>query len=233
MTTTSVLNRTKPNKIRIILADDHPLMRQAIRMWLEKQHDLEVLAEACDGKEAIDLAIKLQPDVVIMDISMPKINGLEATRQIISRCPETNVLVLTVHADTEHIHGMLLAGASGYLTKSASGEDIVHAVRTVAVGENVLPSNIQYDTLEESMNNAGPASSNKLNELTHRELSILKMVAKGMHNKGIALELGLSLRSVKAYLTTIFIKLGAGSRTEAVSIGLKSGILTMNDLNNN
>jgi two-component system, NarL family, response regulator LiaR len=229
--TTVVSNKIKLKKIRIILADDHPLMRQAIRMWLDKQHDLEVLAEASDGREAIDLALKLQPDVVIIDISMPRINGLEATRQIISRCPETNVLVLTVHTDTEHIQGMLQAGAAGYLTKNVSGEDVVHAVRTVAAGENVLPENMQYDNLEESLNCSIPAFSNKLNELTHRELSILKMVAKGMHNKEIAAGMGLSLRGVKAYLTTVFIKLGASSRTEAVSIGLKSRILTMDDLN--
>jgi two-component system, NarL family, response regulator LiaR len=231
VTTVSVSNKIKLKKIRIILADDHPLMRQAIRMWLDKQPDLEVLAEASDGREAIDLALKLQPDVVIIDISMPRINGLEATRQIVSRCPETNVLVLTVHTDTEHIHGMLQAGAVGYLTKNASGEDVVHAVRTVAVGENVLPDNTQYDRADESFNNTLWASSNKLNELTHRELSILKMVAKGMHNKEIAAELGLSLRGIKAYLTTIFIKLGASSRTETVSRGLKSKILTMDDLN--
>jgi DNA-binding NarL/FixJ family response regulator len=228
---TTVSGKTKLKKIRIVLADDHPLMRQAIRMWLEKQHDLEVLAEASDGREAVDLAYKLQPDVVIIDISMPRVNGLEATRQIISRCPETNVLVLTVHTDTEHIQGMLQAGAVGYLTKDVSGEDVVHAVRTVASGENVLPDNIQYESSGVTLNDTLPISLNKFNELTNRELSILKMVAKGMHNKEIANELGLSLRGVKAYLTTVFLKLGASSRTEAVSRGLKAKILSMDDLN--
>jgi NarL family two-component system response regulator LiaR len=210
-------------KIRIVLADDHPLMRQAIRMWLEKQQDLEVVAEANDGKEAVDIAAMLQPDIVIMDISMPKVNGLEATREIISRCPGTEVLVLTVHADTEHIHGMLEAGASGYLTKNVSGEEVVHAVRAVYAGENVLP-------LTEPQENPGPIQSDKLNTLGVRELTVLKWVASGLSNKEIAGKLDLSLRSVKAILTAVFIKLGAASRTEAISIGLKSGILTLNDL---
>jgi two-component system, NarL family, response regulator LiaR len=227
--TVSKVNETR--KIRIVLADDHPLMRQAIRMWLEKQQDLEVLAEACDGKEAVDVTTKLHPDIVIMDISMPKINGLEATRQIMSSCPDTNILVLTVHTDSEHIQGMIKAGASGYLTKDASGEDVVHAVRAVASGENLISSKILQDTAKDSLNNISPAALNKLNELTLRELFILRMVARGLHNKDIALKLGISLRGVKANLTTIFIKLGADSRTEAISIGLKSGILTIGDLN--
>jgi DNA-binding NarL/FixJ family response regulator len=231
MTMTSILNDITKKRIRIVLADDHPLMRQAIRMWLEKQQDLEVQAEASDGKEIIDIAAKLQPDIVIMDISMPKVNGLEATRQIISKCPGTEVLVLTVHTDAEHINGMLQAGASGYLTKNASGEEIVHAIRAVAAGESILPTKLLYAAVEDFLDNSQVPVTNKLNELTSRELYILKLVAKGMQNKEIAAKLGLSLRGVKANLTTIFIKLGAGSRTEAISIGLKSGILTINDLN--
>jgi len=210
-------------KIRIVLADDHPLMRQAIRMWLEKQQDLEVVAEASNGKEAIDIATMLQPDIVIMDISMPKMNGMEATRQIISRCPNTEILVLTVHTDMEHIHGILQAGASGYLTKNVSGEEVVHAVRAVYSGENVLP-------FVEPQEDTGLFQADKMNILTNREMKVLKWVASGLTNKEIANKLELSLRSVKSILTSIFVKLGAASRTEAISIGLKSGILTLQDL---
>jgi DNA-binding NarL/FixJ family response regulator len=218
-------------KIRIVLADDHPLMRQAIRMWIEKQQDLEVQAEASDGKELIDIATKLHPDIVVMDISMPKVNGLEATRQIMSKCPGTEVLVLTVHMDSQHVNGMLQAGASGYLTKNASGEQIVHAIRAVASGENILSPNLLYDAVEDFLDNTKAVSIDKSNEFTPRELYILKLVSKGMNNKEIATELGLSLRGVKAKLTTIFIKLGARSRTEAICISLKSGILSVSDLN--
>jgi DNA-binding NarL/FixJ family response regulator len=216
-------------KIRIVLVDDHPLMRQAIRMWIEKQQDLEVVAEASDGKEAIDIATMLQPDIIIMDISMPKINGLEATHQIVTKCPGIEVLAMTVHVDTEHVHGMLQAGASGYLTKNASGEDVVRAVRAVFAGEQVLPSIDPPDT-PQRLEDRDTIPLDKLNKLTSRELKVLKYVASGLTNKDIAIRLELSLRSVKAILTSIFLKLGAASRTEAISIGLKSGILTLKDL---
>jgi two-component system, NarL family, response regulator LiaR len=230
MSVTSAEINNKAKNIKILLADDHPLMRQAIRMWLEKQQDLEVIAEAWDGKEAVDIAVKLLPDIVIMDISMPRINGLEATRQIVSKCPATKILVLTVHTDSEHIHGMIEAGASGYLVKSASGEDVVHAVRMVASGEKMVPPELSQNAIEDPHKGIEPVFVNKLSELTPRELLVLRFVAKGLPNKDIALELGISIRGVKAHLTTVFIKLGAESRTEAISIGLKSGILTIQDL---
>jgi two-component system, NarL family, response regulator LiaR len=231
LTEINISTENAPKKIRIILADDHPLMRQAIRMWLEKQQDLEVIAEASDGREAIDIALKLQPDIVIMDISMPKINGLEATKEIVSRCPDTQVLVLTVHTDDEHIRGMLQAGISGYIFKNAPGEDIVRAVRSVYSGESVLIPNEPFDIKDLNFN-IKPLPKNKINDLSVRELKILKYVANGLSNKDIASQLGLSIRSVKAILTSVFIKLGVASRTEAISIGLKSGILTLDDLNN-
>jgi DNA-binding NarL/FixJ family response regulator len=217
-------------RTRIVLADDHPLMRHAIRMWLEKQQDLEVQAEASNGKEIIEIATKLQPDIVIMDISMPKVNGLEATRQIISKCPRTEVLALTVYTDTEHINGMLQAGARGYISKNASAEEIVHAVRAIAAGESILPNNLLDNVAEDYLDNTPVAVTNKINELTPRELFVLKQVAKGKRNKEIGMKLGLSERVIKANLTTIFIKLGVGSRTEAIGIGLKSGILAINDI---
>jgi NarL family two-component system response regulator LiaR len=171
----------------------------------------------------------ITPNKDIRDISMPKIGGLEATRQIVSRCPDTEVLAMTVHADTEHVHGMLQAGASGYLTKKASGEEVVHAVRAIYAGENVFPFIDQQETAG-ALQNAEPFRPDKLHALTSRELKVLKYVANGLTNKDIAARMELSLRSAKAILTSIFIKLGAVSRTEAISIGLKSGILTLEDL---
>jgi DNA-binding NarL/FixJ family response regulator len=211
---------------RIILADDHPLMRNALKMWIEEQQDLEVVAEATNGKEAVNICTRLHPDLVIMDINMPILNGLEATRQIVAKCPDTEVLVVTVHSDNEHILSIMRAGASGYLTKNSSGEEIIHAVRTVLSGENVLPSTIPLAEVDMALS----PNADKSKGLTSRELALLRLLAAGMPNKEIALRLNLSLRRVKANLTTLFVKLGAASRTEAVSLALKSGIITMQDI---
>jgi DNA-binding NarL/FixJ family response regulator len=165
--TNLVLNRLQ--KTRIILADDHPLMRQALKMWIDKQQDLEVVAEASDGKEAVNIASKLHADIVIMDISMPKVSGLEATKQIVSRCPNTKVLVVTVYTDKEHILGILRAGASGYLTKNSPGEEIIHAIRAVTSGENVLPHNVPLSTVGEVLT----ISSNGPDKLDAREMTYL------------------------------------------------------------
>jgi len=256
MMTKNISAQKKSEKIRIVIVDDHSLMRQAVRMWIEKEQDMEVIAEARDGDEAFEITKRLHPDIIILDISMPKLNGLETTRRIVSSCPETSVLVLTVHADKEHILGMQQAGAKGYLLKSIPGEEVVHAVRAVLRGETLFPiETIQH---REPLKTESKFSSNelawgqmpmvdaktlhhasipiesepnKLMNLSHRELKILKYIASGMSNKDIAIKLGLSIRSEKAILTTIYLKLGISSRTEAISKGLKTGILTIDDLN--
>lgn len=220
----------KNQNIKIVLADDHPLMRQALRMWIEKQRDLEIIAEANDGKEAVEIAGKLKPDVIIMDISMPKLNGLEATKRIKLSSPSTEILVLTVHTDDEHIASMIKAGAGGYIIKTASGEEIIHAIRALAYGECLLPSNISRDIMSDILSNSIPVPIN-LNKLDKREITILRLVAKGFSNKQIALELGLSLRNVKAILTNVFLKLEVSSRTQAIAYGLKTNIIELKDLN--
>lgn len=197
-------------------------------MWLEMNEDIRVVAEACDGREALEISLKLNPDVVILDVSMPRLNGLEATRQIVSRCPDTKVLALTVHTDDETIRGMLQAGASGYLTKTVLGNEVVHLVRAICAGEQALPAVAQVD--ENEVSDAPRTQHTSLNDLTPRELKILKLVANGLSNKEIAVKMGLSLRGVKANLTVIYIKLGASSRTEATAVALKSGILSLDDL---
>ncbi len=228
-----IMNKTNPGfgstiyqHTTIIIADDHPLMRNALKMWIEEQQDMKVIAEASNGKEAVDICTKLRPNLVIMDINMPMLNGLEATRQIVAKCPETEVLVVTVHSDNEHILSIMRAGASGYLTKNSSGEEIVHAIRSVISGENVLPSTIPLADVDLALS----PNSDKLKGLTARELTLLKLLATGLPNKEIAIRLGLSLRRVKANLTTLFVKLGVASRTEAVSTALKSGVLTLQDI---
>jgi NarL family two-component system response regulator LiaR len=224
-------NHHKSNKARIILVDDHPLLREALRNVLEKQHDFEVIAEASDGEEAVKLATKLIPDVVIMDISMPKLSGLEATRQIKAKRPTITILVLTVHSDNEHILSILQAGAGGYLTKSVYGAEVVNAVRALVHGETVLSPSVSQQIIKyASQHITKPLSLDTGDKLTNRELEILRLVAKGISNKDIALRLGLSLRTVKGYLVDLFLKLNVASRTEAAIVSLRKGILTLNDL---
>lgn len=219
------------SKTRIMLADDHPLLRQALRDVLEKQPDFEVIAEASDGEEAVKLAAEMLPDVVIMDISMPTLNGLEATKQIKASNPSIAVLVLTVHSDSEHILSILQAGAGGYLTKSVYGDEVIHATRAMVSGETVLSPAVSQQILKYAFQHSSkPKNLGTGNTLSSRELEVLNLAAKGISNKDIAQRLGLSLRTVKGYLADLFLKLNVASRTEAVIIGLRKGILTLKDL---
>lgn len=213
------------------MADDHPLLRQALRDALEKQSDFEVIAEASDGEEAVRLATEMFPDVVIMDISMPILNGLEATKQIKESNPSIAVLVLTVHSDSEHILSILRAGAGGYLTKSVYGDEVTHAVRAIVSGETVLSPAVSQQIFKYAFQHSTkPKNLGTGNSLSSRELEVLHLASKGISNKDIAKRLGLSLRTVKGYLADLFLKLNVASRTEAVIIGLRKGILTLKDL---
>jgi len=214
-----------------MLVDDHPLLRQALRNVLEKEHDFEVIAEASDGEEAVKLATKLIPDVVIMDISMPNLNGLEATRQIKASCPTIAILILTVHDDNEHIFSILQAGAGGYLTKSVYGDEVINAVHALVYGETVLSPLVSQQILKYAFQHIRkPLSLDAGDKVTAREMEILRLAAMGISNKDIALRLGLSLRTVKGYLAELFLKLNVASRTEAVIVGLRKGIFTLDDL---
>jgi NarL family two-component system response regulator LiaR len=224
-------NNIKSEKIRIMLADDHPLVRQALRGLLEKQPDFEIVAEAKDGEEAVDFGTRLVPDVVIMDISMPKMNGLEATKQIKKVHPNVAVLVLTIHTDTEYILSLLQNGAGGYLTKKVYGDEIIHAIRSIVAGEAVLDPSVMQQILKHAFQHmTKPINLDTGDKLSARELETLRLLAKGISNKDIADRLGVGLRSVKGYLGDLFLKLGVASRTEAVVISLRKGILTINDL---
>ena len=218
-------------KVTVVLADDHPLMRQALRNVLCNEPDFKIVAEATNGQEATRLALELVPDVVIMDISMPKLNGLEATLQIKEKCPEIAVLILTVHSDNEHIMSILKAGASGYLTKSASEEEIVRTLRAVVAGETVISARVWEEVVAHALRYAArPLRTDKRIKFTTREIEVLKLVAMGMSNKYISEMLGISLYTTKGHLVDIFNKLKVGSRTGAVTAGLQAGLLTVDDL---
>jgi len=221
----------KNRKISIIVADDHPLFRQSIRTVLEIQYDFQVVAEASDGEEAVRLTAELQPDVVLMDITMPKLDGLEATRQIKSSYPNIAVLVLTIHSDDQHVIGILEAGAAGYLTKSVFGEEVVQSIRGVVAGEMVLSLPVGQRLLKQAARYPiKPVKIQDGEKLSLRELEIIKLAASGMSNKSIATELGLTVRTVKGHLANIFSKLNVGSRTEAVIAGIRAGFLSVDDI---
>jgi two-component system, NarL family, response regulator LiaR len=222
---------TELKKIKVLLADDHPLMRVALKHILETQDNLEVVGEAENGALAVDLALKLKPDIVVMDISMPELNGLEATRKIKAAAPDIGILILTVHTDNEHVFNILQAGADGYLTKSASTGEVISAINALATGESVLSSAISkqvYKYLFQYMSK--PLNLDTSDRLSQREQELLKLLAKGLANKEISARLGLSLHTVKSYLADLFSKMKVTSRTEAVVVGLRKGILTSDDI---
>lgn len=232
MLVSKALENVAPDQqITVLLADDHPVFRKAVRNILEEQDDLVVVAEANNGTEAVRSAIQLVPNVVIMDISMPELNGLEATRQIKAKYPDIKVLVLTVHDDIEHILSILEAGAAGYLTKRSIDEEIISAVRSIAMGETVMPTQIFQQLLKHILRYPSkPLVLEGKDRLTSRELEVLKLAARGLSNKEVSQELNLSLSTVKAYMVEIFYKLNVGSRTEAVIKGLRIGLINANDI---
>jgi NarL family two-component system response regulator LiaR len=219
------------DKISILLVDDHPLLRQALKDVLLKVEDFNVVGEASDGEEAVALAAKEIPDVVIMDISMPKLNGLEATRIIKAAHPGIAVLVLTVHTDDEYIVQILQAGAAGYLIKNVFGEEVIQAIKAIASGDMVLSPSIGQHLIKHAARYpTKPVELDYGEKLSTRELEILKLTAQGKSNKDIANILGLNLRTVKGHLTEIFSKLRVSSRTEAVITGLRVGFLSYDDI---
>jgi NarL family two-component system response regulator LiaR len=213
-------------KLTVLIADDHPLVREALNRTLESEEDIEVVAEASDGEEAVKLASELKPSVVVMDIVMPKLNGIEATRKIKEIAPDSAILILTAYDDDEYVLGLLDAGAAGYLLKSARGRDLVGAIRAIRSGESVLHPKIIAKLLKRAtMSPVGEHKASGL--LSERESEILQLVTSGMSNKEIAGKLFLSQRTIKAHLTNIFNKLNVASRSEAIVKGLQWGLVTL------
>jgi len=219
------------DKIKVLLAEDHIIVREGTRDLIQRQPDMEIVGEAGDGEEAVELTAKLRPNVVIMDIAMPKLNGIEATKQIKQLNPAVAVLVLTAYSNEEYIFALLEAGAAGYLLKNVRGSQFIDAIRAVNSGESVLHPTIARRVIERLTSPANSGTEARSTEpLSDREVDVLKLAAKGISNKDIAEQLFLSPRTVQVHLGHIFNKLGVASRTEAVLYGLRRGWLMLEDL---
>jgi DNA-binding NarL/FixJ family response regulator len=208
--------------IRVVVADDHNVVRTGIRELLSDEPDITVVGEARNGRDAVDLALALRPNVVVMDINMPELSGVEATRQIRAAAPAVRVLVLTSYQDDPYLYGLLDAGASGYILKTAEDYEIVRAVRATAVGQSVIDPAVAPRLLARVTRPAPHGDT-----LTERELEVLRLAARGNTNKQIGAMLQISDRTVQNHLANIYGKLDVASRTEAVTAALQRSLISL------
>jgi two-component system, NarL family, response regulator LiaR len=209
-------------KISIIIADDHAVVRQGLSTFLELQDDIEVVGEASNGIEAIEKTEQYRPDIILMDLEMPQMDGIEATRQIHLKYPDTKIIVLTSFATKNKILPAIKAGASSYELKDVSPTELVNAIRLTDKGETHLHPKVAKQLMENISNNSG---AHQPEELTERELEVLKLIAKGYDNRRIAKELSISEKTVKTHVSNILFKLDLDSRTQAAIYALKSDLV--------
>jgi NarL family two-component system response regulator LiaR len=218
--------------IRVAIADDHAVVRQGLRTFLELQDEIEVVGEAADGEEAVALVEETSPDVVLLDLVMPRLHGIEAIRLLRERCPATRILVLTSFADDHTVLPAVRAGAAGYLLKDVKPPELVAAIRTVHAGEALLAAPVATMLVEQLAAEDGAAAAEAREErahLTPRELEVLAELARGRANKAIAFELGVSERTVKTHVSNILGKLGFTDRTQAAVYAVEHGLVGRRD----
>ena len=208
--------------IRVVVVDDHALHRDGTRQILEAHPDFQVVGDASSGEVALALVNQLRPDVVLMDIRLPGINGIEVTRRLTRDHPEVRVLMVSAYDEDEYVRGALEAGAAGYLSKTAPGKELVQAVRAVAGGTSVLQSGLTARLMGSSRQREPGVA-----DLTEREVAVLGLLAEGLHNREVAARLGISSRTVDRHCDNIYAKLGVGSRTEAVVRAISSRLLSV------
>lgn len=211
-------------RIRVLIADDHAIVRDGVRALLTLAEDVEVVGEAADGMEAIEACRRLRPDLVLMDIAMPGLGGLEATLQIRKELPEVKVLVLTQYEDREYVRRFLKLGVSGYVLKKAAGAELVAAVRAAAKGGLVLDPDIARDAIREPEPAAEPAAD-PYESLTDREKQVLKLVAEGRSNKEVAELLDISVKTAMSHREHVMEKLNLHSRTDLIRFALRQGVI--------
>lgn len=214
--------------IRVLIADDHGIVRKGIRALLATEPDIEVVGEAADGLEAVEQEAKLEPDVILMDMVMPRLDGIEAIRRITARRPEARVLVLTSFAADEKVFPAVKAGAVGYLLKDSGPEELVQAIRQVHLGEPSLHPTIARKLLQE-LSHSPSKKAATTDPLTERELEVLRLIARGGSNRQIAEEMVISEATVRTHVSNILGKLHLASRTEAALYALREGIATLED----
>jgi len=217
-------------KITVVIADDQTLFREGIKDLLEDEKNVSVIGEAADGREALRLVKKLKPNVILLDIKLPHMDGIEATRQIHKECPTTNVLILSSYEDEAHVMEAIQAGANGYLSKMLPAAELVNALKTFANQGVMIPQPVMsklIDGLRGMGSGNGPAS---LVALTKTEIKVLALLGRGQSNKEIAGNLGCSVKTVKNHLNSMFQKLGASNRTEAVVKGIDLGLISAEKL---
>jgi len=227
------------NQIRIVIVDDHPLLRSGIRRVLEAEQDLSVIGEASDGKEAVSRALELEPDIMLMDINLPEMNGLQATREVKSLRPTIGVIVLTAYHDESQVLHAIQAGASAYFPKDVTALELVTAVREVSQGNYVIDDTVlgkpevakwllkQFQEIAPAL--AEEAGDEMFLPLSAREMEILQLIARGMSNKEIAKELRISRQTVKNHMTSILRKLAVNDRTQAAVYALRRGWIRLED----
>jgi two-component system response regulator NreC len=215
-------------KIRVLICDDHTILREGIRLLLNAQADMEVVAEAVDGRDAVDKAREFNPDVILMDIAMPLLNGLEATKQIRRDHPNARVLVLTMYESDEYVAQMLEAGAAGYVLKKVAGSELVYAIRSVFNGEAFLYPSITKRLVEDYLRRVESGQErDTFDGLTDREREVLQLIAEGHTNKEIADLLNLSVRTVQNHRAHIMEKLGMHDRGELIKYAIQKGIIEL------
>jgi DNA-binding NarL/FixJ family response regulator len=212
-------------KLRIFLADDHAVVREGLKALVNAQPDMEVIGEAADGRTAWEQAKACQPDIVVMDLSMPQLNGAQATERLKQACPQVKVLALTVHEDKGYVHQLLQAGASGYVLKLAATEELIHAIRIVAAGGVYLDPSVARTIVANYMHKPSLGEAVQRSQLSERETEVLCLIAKGYTNKEIAAQLDLSVKTVETYKTRLLKKLDLRSRADIVRYALRQGWL--------
>ena len=220
------MNETTTGPLRIVLADDHVVVREGIKALVNAQGDMQVVGEASDGKAALGVVRDLTPHVLVVDMSMPGLNGAQVTRQVRQDCPDVKVLALTVHDDREYLAQLLKAGAAGYVLKRAASSELIQAIRVVAGGGLYLDPMVAGKIVDHFVGNSLDVPNAEEDVLTERETEVLKLVARGFSNKEVASRLSISVKTVETHKAKIMEKLGLQSRSEVVRFALKRGWLS-------